>query len=59
MFKLFINGIQIGNYESLNGIIQYVYDYGRVHNGTKKEIDIHSVKFNGKTCHISTVDRYL
>lgn len=59
MFKLFINGIQIGNYESVNDIIKWVYDYSQSHGLTEKRLDTKSVKWDGKTCHISTVDRYL
>lgn len=59
MFKLFVNGIQIGNYESVNDIIKWVCDYTQTYASTTRRLDASSAKWEGKSYHISTMDRYL
>ncbi len=59
MFKLFINGVQIGNYRSFKDTLKSIHDYTQTYGFTEKRLDPDTVKWDGKSCHISTVDRYL
>ena len=59
MCKLFINGIQIGNYESITDIIKYVYDYTQTYASTPKRLDPSSHKWDGESYYIDPADRYL
>lgn len=58
MYKLFINGVQIGNYRTVKQLTNSVHGYAENAGFTERRLNPDTVRWDGKVCRIDTYDRY-